>query len=218
MLGVFCRARLRGRQGAHSRPPRDRLRRRAGGAAQRHARPRHARGTVLGFMNAARNGTRRSGAAVSQHQSARLAAVELAHKLFVVLDSRLPARLNELSDRPEGSLANPLKPDQDTRRHHHDRRRHARPRRRTREPRRARSVWLFSRKTLDASRTSTTRSISSRSIGFSAFLTRPRIAGVRLFAWLALVLIVPSCYLPAWGCSAGCSVRRRRVASSPRAR
>ena len=41
------------------------------------------------------------------------AAVDLAHKLFVVLDRRLPPRLDELSDRPEGSLANPLKPDQD---------------------------------------------------------------------------------------------------------
>ena len=71
------------------------------------------RGTVLGFMNAARKG--RDDVA-PQYLNTRLrdqAAVDLAHKLFVVLDSRLPPRLSELSDRPEGSLANPLKPDQD---------------------------------------------------------------------------------------------------------
>ena len=32
----------------------------------------------------------------------------LAHQLFTVLDRRLPAVLNEISDQPEGSLANPL--------------------------------------------------------------------------------------------------------------
>jgi MscS family membrane protein len=37
------------------------------------------------------------------------AATDLARQLFVVLDRRLPARLNELSDKPEGSL----KPDQE---------------------------------------------------------------------------------------------------------
>jgi MscS family membrane protein len=40
-------------------------------------------------------------------------AAILAHQLLVVLDRRLPARLNQLSDKPEGSLPNPLKPDQD---------------------------------------------------------------------------------------------------------
>jgi MscS family membrane protein len=40
-------------------------------------------------------------------------AAVLAHQLFVVLDRRLPAQLNQLSDKPEGSLPNPLRPDQD---------------------------------------------------------------------------------------------------------
>jgi len=40
-------------------------------------------------------------------------ATILAHQLFFVLDRRLPARLNQLSDKSEGSVPNPLKPDQD---------------------------------------------------------------------------------------------------------
>jgi len=35
-------------------------------------------------------------------------------QLFLVLDRRLPPRLSVLSDRPEGSLANPFTPDRDT--------------------------------------------------------------------------------------------------------
>ena len=41
------------------------------------------------------------------------AAIEQARQLYVVIDNRLPSRLNQLSDRPEGSLTNPLKPNQD---------------------------------------------------------------------------------------------------------
>ena len=40
-------------------------------------------------------------------------ATELARKLYVVLNSRLPVRVNILSDQIEGSLVNPLRPDQD---------------------------------------------------------------------------------------------------------
>src|SRR6266403_1828112 len=50
------------------------------------------RGAVLGFLGA---------------------AAALAHQLFIVLDRRLPPRLNQVSDDPEGSLSDPLKPDQE---------------------------------------------------------------------------------------------------------
>ena len=40
-------------------------------------------------------------------------AAALAQQLYVVLNSRLPVRVNVLSDAPEGSLVNPLRPDQD---------------------------------------------------------------------------------------------------------
>jgi len=69
------------------------------------------RGTVLGFLSAARK---------ADHALARLylntslsdrAAEERAQQLFVVLDARLPARLTQLSDAPEGSRADPRAPN-----------------------------------------------------------------------------------------------------------
>ena len=41
----------------------------------------------------------------------RLGADLFSRKLALVLDTQLPARLAEVSDRPEGSVANPLKPE-----------------------------------------------------------------------------------------------------------
>jgi MscS family membrane protein len=59
------------------------------------------RGTVRGFLDAARSG---DNARAAQYLDTRRSdAAELAHKLFVVLDARLPARLLRISDEPEGS-------------------------------------------------------------------------------------------------------------------
>ena len=69
------------------------------------------RGTVLGFLSAGRKGDR---ALARQYLGGRTngdAGEELARQLFVVLDARLPARLTQLSESPEGSRANPLEPD-----------------------------------------------------------------------------------------------------------
>ena len=71
------------------------------------------RGTVYGFMRASRDGNSEAALAYLNTKLRGQAALDLAHKLHVVLDSRLPARLNEVSDRPEGARANPLRPDQD---------------------------------------------------------------------------------------------------------
>src|SRR5690242_10085937 len=71
------------------------------------------RGTLFGFMAAARQGNFNLAALYLNTPLRDQAAAELAGQLFLVLDARLPARLHEISDKPEGSLANPLKPDQD---------------------------------------------------------------------------------------------------------
>lgn len=148
------------------------------------------RGTVLGFMDAARNG-RDDIAPLYLNTGLRdQAAADLARQLFVVLDSRLPPRLKELSDRPEGSLINPLQPDRDVvgaivtpsgqlelvvervKRGG------------------AGQIWLFSRKTLDAiPEVYAETDLVSVDRFLPAFLTRPRIAGIRLFEWLALALL-----------------------------
>jgi MscS family membrane protein len=67
------------------------------------------RGTVLGFLNAERKD---NDEVAAQYLNTRLRgkpASNLAHQLFVVLDRRLPAKLDELSDKPE----DPLQPNMD---------------------------------------------------------------------------------------------------------
>jgi len=71
------------------------------------------RGTVLGFLSAAHKGNYEIAAQYLDTRLRDKSAAILAHQLFVVLDHLLPARLNQLSDKSEGSLPNPLKPDQD---------------------------------------------------------------------------------------------------------
>ncbi len=154
------------------------------------------RGTVLGFMMAARRGNDQAAPLYLNTPLRESAADELAHQLYVVLDTRLPARLNELSDRPEGSLPNPLKPDEDivgtvntaegpleivverVNRGSLGR------------------VWLFSRKTLaripdvydEVDLVAVDRYLPD-------FLKRFRVAGIRLFEWLVFLLVVPLFYV-----------------------
>jgi MscS family membrane protein len=153
------------------------------------------RKTVIGFISAARKGNNEILPAYLDTNLQGQAAVDLARKLFVVLDSRLPARLNELSDRPEGSSENPLKPDENivgtinmsgssfdvvveriTRG--------------TSAP-----IWLFSRKTLSsipAAYAEIDLVVVDRYV--PDILSKPRIGGVRLFEWLVLLLVLPAGY------------------------
>ena len=71
------------------------------------------RGAVRGFLIAARKGDYRL---ARQYLNTRLgdaAAEQRAEQLFAVLDAKLPARLTELSDTPEGSRVNPRSPDEE---------------------------------------------------------------------------------------------------------
>ena len=152
------------------------------------------RGTVLGFLAAARKGT--SVAALYLDTPLRGPdAEELAHQLAVVLDARLPARLNELSDKPEGSIPDPLKPNEDlvgtvntTNGHldivveRVDRGKIGR-------------VWLFSAKTLHAI-PDVYAELNSPPIEkvLPAFLTK-RVAAIPVFHWLAFFVGLPLVYL-----------------------
>jgi MscS family membrane protein len=152
------------------------------------------RGSVLGFLAAARKGT--SVAALYLDTPLRGPdADELAHQLAVVLDARLPARLNELSDKPEGSIPDPLKPDRDlvgiisTAKGEFeifvervDRGKVGR-------------VWLFSRETL-RSIPDIYAELNSPPIErvLPRFLVK-RVASVPVFQWLALFIGLPLIYL-----------------------
>jgi MscS family membrane protein len=175
-----------------------------GGAATTAATPEAAkdtlgrdtpRGTLLGFIRAARDG---SGEVASLYLNTSLrgsAAQDLARELYVVLDSRLPARLIEVSDKPEGSQANPLRADQEVigtvasaagplevvvERVNRGS---------------AGRVWLFSRRTLDAIPGVYHEIDLVRIDRFvPEILTKARVGGVRLFAWIAAAVLIPLLY------------------------
>ena len=154
------------------------------------------RGTVLGFLTAARKGDNELAA---QYLNTRLrdkAATDLAHQLYVVLDRRLPARLYQLSDKPEGSVSDPLKPDHELVGtissdkgdvnivlERVDRGKSGR-------------LWLFSSKTLDSipDLYEETNVVSPEDV-LPAFLVNTRIAGIGLFHWLAVIVGIPLFFL-----------------------
>jgi MscS family membrane protein len=123
-------------------------------------------------------------------------AETLAQQLAVVLDRRLPARLDQISDKPEGSVPDPLRPDEDVIGtistsngdldvlvERVDRGK-------------AGKVWLFSQKTLksipdvfDQLSTPTVEAILPEFLVKSQFLTIP------LFEWLAVFVGMPFLYL-----------------------
>ena len=71
------------------------------------------RGTVVGFLMAARRGELEVASQYLNIQASGTDASELAAQLFRVLDARLPPRLSQVSDAPQGSRSNPLRPDED---------------------------------------------------------------------------------------------------------
>jgi len=153
------------------------------------------RGTVLGFLNVSRKGDFETAAKYLNTRLTGKAAADLAHDLFTILDLRLPPRLNEISDRPEGSRADLGNPDQDlvgaittdtgkvnifvervTR---------------GKNP----PVWLFSSKTLDSvpDLTSALQAVPVETL-IPAFLVQARIGQIPIFQILALVVGLPGLY------------------------
>jgi MscS family membrane protein len=153
------------------------------------------RGTVRGFLAAGREEDFERATAYLDTTLKGARATELARQLFVVLDARLPARIREISDVPDGSRANPLRPtvelvgtigsasggvDVTV----------------ERVSRGNTPIWLFSRGTLDA--TSALHEEIAHGWGeryLPRFLTTTRPGGVRLFEWIIVILGVPFFYL-----------------------
>jgi len=153
------------------------------------------RGTILGFMNAARENKQDIATRYLNSELTGAAATTLAHKLYVVLNSRLPVRLSTFSDRPEGSRANPLKPDEDivgTINTSHG------PLELIVERTAvdgAERVWLVSRTTLQAIPEVYDEIDLVTIDGYlPGFLAKPRILGIRVFDWLALIVGIPLLY------------------------
>jgi MscS family membrane protein len=149
------------------------------------------RGTVLGFLKAARKGDYDAATEYLNTNRRGEAATDLARELFVIIDRRLPARLNRLSDRPEGSLAFPAKPDQDlvgtisSKSGNIDLLLE-------RVDRDGRRIWLFSAPTLNSVHALYTEmDLESSGSKLPDFLTRIRIARIPLLHWLAVLVGLP---------------------------
>jgi MscS family membrane protein len=153
------------------------------------------RGTVYGFLGAARRADFPSAAQYLDTSLRGERAAALAEQLFTVLDARLPARLTAVSDAPTGSRADPLAPDHElvgtidaatgpvnivVRR----------VTRSGTDP-----VWLFSRPTLEAvpGLYDEVRQVRANRL-IPRALTDTRAAGVPLIEWLALLLGLPLLY------------------------
>jgi MscS family membrane protein len=147
------------------------------------------RGTVLGFIEAAGKGNFEAAALYLNADPRGPDAATLAHQFYVVLDTRLPARPRDLSDRPDGSQINPLKPNQDV----------VGTITTSEGPldivvervnRSGKRLWLFSRPTLDAIPAAYGENdlVAIESHLPKVFL-RPRIAGIRPFNWLTFLAL-----------------------------
>lgn len=154
------------------------------------------RGSVLGFLSATRKGNAEIAALYLNTPLRGGDAAILAGQLGTVLDRRLPARINQISDVPEGSVPDPLRPDEDVIGtidtatgsldiivERVDRGKSGK-------------VWLFSRKTLDSIPT-VFQEVSGSALEkfLPAFLVTSTIASIPLFEWLALFVGVPALYI-----------------------
>ena len=154
------------------------------------------RGTVLGFLNAARKDDYELARQYLNSRLAADAAHELAHDLFVVLDARLPPKLTLISDAPEGSRDSPLQPDLETIGTI------AGPDgpvpvvlERVNRPK-VGLIWLFSRDTLE-SVAPLYEDVTKRDarVWLPDFLFEWHVGGVRLFEWVAILVAFGILYL-----------------------
>jgi len=154
------------------------------------------RGTVLGFLTAARDKNYDLAAEYLNTHLHGKAAADLAQELSVVLDQRLPARLGQLSDNPEGSQSDPLNPNRelvgtitssngnvDIVLERVDRSK-------------SDTIWLFSSKTLESiPDVYADLDVVSANEILPGFLVNTQIAGIKLYELIAVLVGLPLIYL-----------------------
>jgi len=153
------------------------------------------RGTVLGFVTAGRKGDDQLAARYLNTRLRGKAATDLAHQLFVVLDRRLPARLDQISDEPQGSLRDPLEPNRELVGTISGESRNIDIFVENVNRGKSGSVWLFSGKTLD-SIPDLYEEINAVAVDhvLPEFLVDVQFAGIALFQWLAVFVGIPLFY------------------------
>jgi MscS family membrane protein len=154
------------------------------------------RGTVLGFLAAARKGDNELAVSYLNTRLRGKAATDLAHQLFVVLDRRLPPRLNDLSDKPGGSLLEPLKPNQEIVGTISSEKGNVDVILERVDGGKSGMLWMFSSKTLDAIPDLYEEiNVVSVDTVLPDFLVNTRFAGIVLFEWLAVFVGMPLFYV-----------------------
>jgi MscS family membrane protein len=154
------------------------------------------RGAVLGFLSVAAKNDDETAARYLNTRLKDDKAAELARQLFVVLNRGLPANLNQLSNRPEGSLADPLQPNLEQIGSIPGRDGNVEILLERIDRGAAGSVWLFSRRTLD-SIPDLYKQVNTKPIEnvLPEFLTETKIANIPLFGWFSVFIGLPSIYL-----------------------
>ena len=157
------------------------------------------RGTVLNFLDAARAG---NFTLAREYLDARVPAANaevLAQQLYAVLNAKLPARLPQISDKSEGSRANPLTPDLETIGTIESRSgqvsivldrvtRQGGP-----------HIWVFSRRTVEAvPRLHQELMAAPGTRRWPRFLTETSFAGLSTLEWLVLLLGIPLFFVATW--------------------
>ncbi len=153
------------------------------------------RGTVLGFMIAARKGQNDLAVQYLNTPLRDHAAIVLAHELYTVLDRDLPANLARLSNNPEGSLSNALSPTEERVGTIHSDNRDVDIVVERVDRGESGSLWLFSSKTLQSiPELYNAGNPESFEDMLPKFLVKTRIAGIALYHWLAAIVGIPLLY------------------------
>jgi len=151
---------------------------------------------VLGLISAARKGNLELAALYLNTPLRGPDAADLAKQLSVVINRRLPARLDQISDKPEGAVPDPLKPDEDLIGIVKTANGDLEIKVELVDRGKAGKVWLFSRKTL-ASIPDAFQELNANATEelLPDFLVTTRVASVPIFEWLALFVGMPLLYL-----------------------
>jgi MscS family membrane protein len=151
---------------------------------------------VLGFLSAIKKSNPEVAALYLNTPLRGADAARLARQLGTVLDRRLPARLNQISDKPEGSIPDPLRPDEDLVGTINTANGDLDITVERVDRGKAGKVWLFSTRTL-LSIPAVFQEITTPPLEqfLPAFMVSTLLAGVPLFEWLALFIGMPLLYV-----------------------
>lgn len=149
------------------------------------------RGTVRGFLS--ENGKEDAARYLDTRYRGEGAAT-IARELTVVLNRRLLTKLNDISDRPEGSLLDPRQPDREVIGSVHSDTGNVEITLQRFESPKAGAIWLFSAETLKATPEVYAETVEAGESKFTKFLVETKVAHIALVQWLGVFIGLPLLY------------------------